>query len=182
MRERGGLQETSELFLFFPCSHSASESRKTFSLFFYVRNEPRSWYLNQPQDLGAQIPEWKETNGLLTTLFSPLQDPAFKTELRGYCLRFSKPPGEMPVVWAVTLGWDHRDCRVKLNLQVPACGFLHTGSSSRIFMQTLHEQAPSLNCKFRLPKQIRQVENLYIYPPSPSVGRSNFRAVFWVNC
>lgn len=47
-----------------------------------------------------------------------------------------------------------------------------------MFLQSLHEQAPSPKCKFRSPQQIRQAGNLYIYPLSPSVGRSNFRAVF----
>lgn len=45
---------------------------------------------------------------------------ASKTELEYYHLRFSKPPGEMPVVWAVTLGSNHRACGVKPNLQMPA--------------------------------------------------------------
>lgn len=43
----------------------------------------------------------------------------------------------MPVVWAVTLGWDHRACRVKLNLQVPASCI----SAHRLLQQNVQAEA-----------------------------------------
>lgn len=68
--------------------------------------------------------------------------------------KFSKPPGEVPVVWAVTLGWDHRACRVKLNLQVPASCI----SAHRQLQQIVHADAPWTSSLPKLQIQTSQMD------------------------
>lgn len=61
----------------------------------------------------------------------------------------------MPVVWAVTLGWDHRACRVKLNRQVPASWI----SAHRLLQQKVHADAPRTSSLPKLQIQTSQTDS-----------------------
>lgn len=56
----------------------------------------------------------------------------------------------MPVVWAVTLGRDHRACRVKLNLQVPGSWI----SAHTRLQQNVRAEAPRTSFLPKLQTQI----------------------------
>ena len=57
---------------------------------------------------------WLPHNPHLFPSRSCLQNRAW-----GLLSKFSSHPGEMPLVWAVALGWAYWTCRGKLNLQAP---------------------------------------------------------------
>lgn len=79
----------------------------------------------------------------------------------------------MPVVWAVTLGSNHRACRVKSNPQVPAHKLLQHNVPT---VTPRTSSLPQMQIQIS-PTDLSSWKSLYI-PLSPSVGRSNFRAVF----